>query len=526
MIESKDTDEKKEIKHTLGKMAKETSFVFFGNIISMFLWLIASIIITRVWGYENFGIVSLLTVVINVSAVLSSLGLRQGVTRSIAISRGKKEYQKIVSYISTSIILVLITSFIIAVFLFIFSEQIALTIFNESALILPLRISSFGLPFLVLIDIIVSIYLGFDDTRPIVYYRSMVMMGLFTVFLLIILLFNLEFISVFYAYVFSMALAFILLILRFTRSISYKKLIKRDRLKSPEAKQLLVFSLPLLGTAMLQFIITWTDTLMLGIIKTSAEVGLYNLSHSLATLVSFPLGALLTIYLPILSGLYAKRKFTEIKRIFAIITKWVCSITLPLFIFIFLFPDSTLYHLFGVADSQMAVIALRILSLAFIINNFVGPCGSTLVAMGYSRFIMFSTLSTAILNITLNIFMIPLFSIIGAALASSISIISINIIKVTKLYKVSGAQPINKNLAKPTIITILLVIPALLFIQQGQILIWPLAIALLLLFYIIYFVIIIASKSIDKEDIDMLVMVEQKMGKNIRRIRKFLSKFV
>ncbi|UCB58919.1 MAG: oligosaccharide flippase family protein [Thermoplasmatales archaeon] len=526
MIETKVTDEKKEIKQSLEKVVKGTGFVFFGNIISMFLWLVTSIIITRVWSYEYFGIVSLLTVIINVSAVLSSLGLRQGVTRSIAISRGKKEYQKIVSYISTSIILVLITSFIIAVFLFIFSEQIALTIFNESALIIPLRISSFGLPFLVLIDIIVSIYLGFDDTRPIVYYRSLVMMGLFTIFLLIILLFDLEFISVFYAYVLSMALAFTLLIIRSTKGISYKKLIKRERLKTPEAKQLLIFSLPLLGTAMLQFIITWTDTIMLGIIKTTAEVGLYNLSHSLATLVSFPLGALITIYLPILSGLYAKRKFTEIKRIFAIITKWICSITLPLFIFIFLFSETVLYHLFGIVNSQMAVIALRILSLAFIINNFVGPCGSTLVAMGYSRFIMFSTLSTAILNIILNLFLIPFFSIIGAALASSISIISINLIKFSKLYKVSGAQPISKNLAKPTLIFILLVIPALLFLQQGQILNGPITIGILFLFYIIYFGIIIVSKSIDKEDIDLLMTVEKKMGKNIRRIRKFLSKFV
>jgi O-antigen/teichoic acid export membrane protein len=492
----------------------------------MLLWLIASIIITRVWGYGNFGIVSLLFTIISVSAILSSLGLRQGATRNIALSRGKKEFHKIASYISTSVILVLTTSLIITFLLFIFSEQISLGIFNEPGLIIPLRISSFGLPFLILVDIIASIYLGFDDARAVVYYRNIVMTAFFTLFVLIILLFNLGFISVFYAYVISMAITLVLLVIRTKKDIYIPRFFKRKHLKTPEAKQLLIFSLPLLGTAMLHFVISGTDTLMLGVFQTSSEVGLYNISHSLAALVSFPLGALVTIYLPILSGLYAKKKFTEIKRIFAIITKWVCSITLPLFIFVFLFPETTLYHLFGVIDNTMAIGALRILSLAFIINNFVGPCGATLVAMGYSNFIMFSTMATAIINFGLNLVMIPLFSIVGASLASSISIISINIIKVAKLYKVSGAQPISKNLAKPTLISIFLVIPALLFMQGGQILIWPLAIALVLLFYVIYFIITIATKSIDREDIEMLMIAEEKMGKNIRRIRKFLSKFV
>ena len=87
-----------------------------------------------------------------------------------------------------------------------------------------------------------------------------------------------------------------------------------------------------------------------------------------------------------------------------------------LFLVFFLFPDLTLTSIVG-AKYLPSADALRILSLAFIINNYTGPCGSTLIAMGESRFIMSSTLIGAILNVTLNVTLIPLYGFVGAAIA-------------------------------------------------------------------------------------------------------------
>jgi O-antigen/teichoic acid export membrane protein len=244
----------------------------------------------------------------------------------------------------------------------------------------------------------------------------------------------------------------------------------------------------------------------------------------MALLISYPLGSILVIYVPILSGLYAKKMLKEIRVNFSIVTKWLCSLTLPLFIFLFIFSEQTIVYLFG-PNYVDASNALRILSISLIINNYVGPCGATLVAMGKPRFIMYATLSTAIINIILNAMLIPEYGIEGAAIASAISVISINIIKSIKLYRMSGVTPISKNLMKPTFITLLILIPTYLLYHETIVFDSLMIIILFIMIYLVYFLVLLVSKSVDKEDIEFLEDIERSPKSAISKIKRFLSRF-
>ena len=293
----------------------------------------------------------------------------------------------------------------------------------------------------------------------------------------------------------------------------------------PATKELLFFSLPLLGTAVLAMVISWTDTLLLGSLKSSVDVGLYNAATPLARFISFPLSALIIIYMPIISGLYAKGRIDEIKKNFLILTKWLCSATLPLFIFLFLFSETIIATLFGSTYVSSANV-LRILAIGFIINNFVGPCGVTLVGMGKPRFIMFATLTAAVLNVVLNIILIPSFGIVGAATASVIAIVSINLVKIWKLYLISGVQSLSKNLIKPTLL-FLASIAFLYFIFQNFVtIVWWMLPPLFILFYIIYIIAVLSTKSFDQEDLKILMLVERKIGKKSSVVEKLLGRFI
>ena len=509
---------------SLQKIVTGTSIIFIGLLVSLFFGLLSRVLIARYWTETQFGIYSLAYSILSICTIISSLGFNQGIPRSIAFSRGEKDYKKIRGFISSSIYLAIIASIIVGLALFLTSEFIAVEIFHEPALIMPLQIFSIAVPFFTLIETLIAIFRGFDQVKQTILYEQIILSILFLALILAIIVLDQPFINIFYAGVASFVIASIFLVNYSLKQIKTMKIIKIKSIVSPAAKELLVFSIPLLGTAMLNMIITWTDTLMLGGMKTAADVGLYNVSHNLAYLVSFPLGALLIIYIPIFSGLYAKKKFDEIKTNFIIITKWLCSFTLPLFIFLFLFPQQVIQLLFG-ANYVFAADALRILSFGFIINNYVGPCGVTLVTMGRSKFIMFATLATAIMNIVLNTFLIPVYGIMGAAIASATSLVSINIIKSIKLYSISGVQPISKNLLKPTFISLLLIIPAYLYCQSTLEITWIILIGLFIAFYVIYLFVFLLTKSVDEEDLNMIKMIEKKPGGNITKIRHFLSRY-
>jgi O-antigen/teichoic acid export membrane protein len=487
------------IDESLQKVAKGTGIVLIGTLLATSFGFISRLLIARQWTQSDFGIFSLALSILSIFAVISVLGLNQGVIRSISYTRGKKEWKKIPEFISVSILISITTSIISGVILFFLSDVIAEHLFHEPALILPLRIFSIALPFFMLIDMIVAIYRGFDEVKPTVYFQQILITLLFPVLLIAVLIFDLPFINVFYMYVISLVITCISLLIYVIIRIPSLKSYFAKTIPKPTAKELLIFSFPLLVTAMLQMIIYSTDTLMLG--------------------------GLLLIYMPVIAGLYAKNLIDEMRRSFSILTKWICFATTPLFLIFFLFTEPIVELLFGSSYIPASTV-LRIISLGFIINNFLGPNGSTLIAMGKSKFIMFATLASAGINVGLNCILIPSYGIEGAAIASAATLVSINLIRSWKLYSLNRMQPISKNLMKPTILSAIFISVIYLIIHNFLTFkIWMIPI-FFITYYIIFGLAIQITRSLDQEDLMLLQAIEQKTGKKFNRIRKLIVKFL
>jgi O-antigen/teichoic acid export membrane protein len=511
---------------SLKKITHGAGIAVVGIFLGLLLGFIARLIIAKYALEANYGIFSLALVVLNFSMILASLGLQQGATRYIAYFRSKEETAGVRGTISASLQLAAAASIIIGIAIFFSAEAIALNIFHASDLALPLRIFAIGIPFFTLINILAAIFLGFDNVEPQTYFQSILLNILFLLFLLAVILLDLPFIAVFYAYLSALILTFVALVLYTVRKLPQPiTFTDSKRANFSGRKELLFFSLPLLGTAIFTMILFSMDTLMLGYFKVPEVVGLYNAAYPLAQFISHPLAAMLLIYTPVATGLYSQNLMAELRRNYTILTKWVVSLTLPIFLVLCLFPEAVLNLLFGSAYIAAAP-ALRILSLGFIILNVFGPCGATLVALGHPRFIMWSALAAAIINVALNIVLIPPLSIVGAAIASAVSLILVDIILTIKVYSLCRAQPLSKNLLKPVIVSIILV-----FLFQFTIgsfvnvTSWMLPL-LFILYYVIYGIATVLTQSFDQEDIALLLEIEKRSGINAEPIKRILRRFV
>jgi len=293
---------------------------------------------------------------------------------------------------------------------------------------------------------------------------------------------------------------------------------------NPMGKELLFFSLPLLAVAILGMVMNWTDTLMLGYFKTPDVVGLYNGALPLAHLIPISLTSAGFIYVPIISGLYSKRLIKEMGRTYQVLTKWIFSVTFPLFFILFLFPEAVLNFLFGMNYIQAAP-ALRILALGFMFHTFLGLNGLSLMVMGETRFLMLTSLFGAISNVVLNAALIPIFGIVGAAFASLISYGVVNILCSTKLYKLSRIHPFTRNYVKPVGISIVILVLIYIFTSYIKIEFWMLPL-FLFFFLVVYGLLLLLSRSFDREDIDMLLAIEKKTGVDLTLAKRVLRKFV
>ncbi len=500
-------------------VVKGAGISFIGSLFTLvFRFIGQRVLIARMVTRAEYGIYSLALVIVSICTLIATLGLTQGTARFVAYAKGKKDIERVRSSIVTSILLGISAGTTLCILIFLLSDIIANVVFHEPSLALPLRILTFAIPFTTLMYILDSVFRGFEDVRPGVYFGKI--LGSITTFTFIvsIMLLNLPFIYVFYAILAST----ILICLTFV-VYAIKHLPVPVKFRIGFSRELLLFSLPLLGATILTQIFAWTDTLMLGMLRTPADVGLYNAANPLARFIIAPMLIMLTIYIPVTSRLYAQGSISEIRRNYSILTKWICLVTFPFFLLLFFYPEAVLEFVFG-KNYAPAAGALRVLSLGFIISNFLGPSEGALIALGESRFVMWATLVAAILNIILNAALIPFFGIVGAATATMISEVNMSIIRWWKVHSLSKALPLSKNLIKPVLVSLTLITIFHLIINYA-IAYW-MALLLFLLCYVVYALAVIFTKCLDQEDIDMILTIEQLTGMNTKPIKKILKKFV
>ena len=326
----------------------------------------------------------------------------------------------------------------------------------------------------------------------------------------------------FYAYILSIVVTCIVFMMYMVKKSPLA--VGTNDVSNPMTKKLLSFSVPLLAVSMLMMVMSWTDTLMLGYFKSPDVVGLYNAALPLANLLSMTLSSMSFIYIPTISQLYSKNLMNELKRSYIILTKWIFLVTLPLFFVLFLFPDIMLNLLFG-SRYIGASVALQILAFGFFLNICLGFTYNTLLVLGKSKFLMCTFAISAIINIILNMVLIPPMGIVGASLASAFSLTVVKILNMVKLYRFFGVHPFVKNYLK---ITGLLVIFLFIFYVLRNLVImsfWMFA-ALFLLFLVAYGLSVLFTKSFEEEDVMMLLTIEKGLGLNLTPIKRILKRFL
>ena len=513
------------VDESLRKIARGAGLVLIGTGLAMVLGMISRIIIARYVTQGEYGVYSLALTIVNILVVIATLGLKSGTPRQLAFYRGKGEESKIKGVVFSSLQIAAISSVLISLVVFLTSDLISTKLFHITELSAALRIFCLAIPFIVLINVLASIFQGFDRAEPSAYFQNISRNALFPILLGVVILLNLQFMGVIYAFMISIVLTFIIFSIYTGKNLPLASKSKEDVSVVSSGKELLLFSLPLL-ISMFSSIITWTDTLILGYFTTPDKVGLYNAALPLVHLLPVVLGAAVFLYVPLMSQLYARDKKSEIKRSYAALTKWIYAATVPIFLILILFPEATLKILFG-SGYIAAAPALRILSVGFFIHSILGTNFYTLMVMGKTRFLMWTTLITVIGNIILNIVMIPLWGIVGAAIATTLTRSLCSLAWTLKVYSLLKIHPFTKNYLKPAIASIVLILIIYAAVENliTVIPLWLLPL-LFILFLGIYALSALLTKSFDKEDIMMLLTIEERSGIDLTAVKRILKRFV
>jgi O-antigen/teichoic acid export membrane protein len=196
-----------------------------------------------------------------------------------------------------------------------------------------------------------------------------------------------------------------------------------------------------------------SDRLLLGVFDTSSAVGVYDVAFMLSQFIIFFGPVLNYFFQPIMSEYDAENDSQRMDKLYKIITRWLVILTFPLFTLLVLFPETLLGAFFG-AEYRDGGFVLMLLAIGFYAARFVGLSGSFLTATGDTKVLMYISGLTAALNFGLNILLIPVFGIRGAAITTVSSTVLNNSIQSVYIYTSSGIHPFTKELLLPVIMSL------------------------------------------------------------------------
>ena len=163
------------------------------------------------------------------------------------------------------------------------------------------------------------------------------------------------------------------------------------------------------------------DTVMLGFVNGDEAVGLYSVASKIKWLLLMLITSGSAVLLPRLSLYVSNKERDKFNKILKDTTSLILMISIPMAIyFIFMAKDSI--KLLGGESFLEATFTMQILMPILIISGFSNIMGNQiLLPLNKEKYFMYAVTVGAIINLILNVFLIPIYGISGAAIATLVA---------------------------------------------------------------------------------------------------------
>jgi len=428
--------------------------MFLGLISGYVLEYANKIIIARVFGASDYGVICLALTFATIFVTFSLLGLHIGATRYVAIYAAKTKRSEIKRIVIQGLKVILPVSLLFSIVFFLGKE------FIISHFIKKIRNTTVILPFILLIPIAAtaeyfqSCLRGLKLAKYCVLSKEIIkkLTTLVTLLGTIFIWKRLIFVSLAYfvgfvGYMFSAGL--------WTRKNTFHS--PRDYSNEFKVKELVTFSLPLVFSFILTQMSPQMSNVFLGYFREPKEVGFLSIALSLSSFISFPLSIVLFMFLPVMVEYWSKNEYNELRTTFGTICRWLFFISGFIFFFFVLYSEPIIVHTFG-KKFQPAYKALIILSIGQFFNTMCGPIGALLLAIGESKKYFIGNLISIFVALMLYLVLIPKFGFLGAAYGTMGQIITLNFVWLYFVYKTIKMHPFNLKILLSIIVLISLLI--------------------------------------------------------------------
>jgi len=417
------------------------ALVSIGKFLALAAGFLTQVTMARLLTEAAYGEVVLALSVVNIIGLFGKLGLDDGIMRQFP--HHEDVPAKAYGVVRAGLGLATVSGVTIGVAVFFAAPVIADRVFDNPSLVPLIRLGAVGIPLAAINQVAVSLARGARDARPQAYVKQVLQPGSRFIFTAVLLLAGFEAAGAVAGKVGSVLFGTVLVLV-----MAYRILPSYEVESEPMYREVLAFSLPLIAVQGLGFLNTNVDIYMVGYFLPSDELGIYNIGLQMSNIVSSILMTAGFLLPPMMTRLHDQGKTTETRRVYQLITKWMVVIVLPAVVVLFFAPRLVIGTVFGDSYTPVAT-ALRILLLGKVVGILMGLNTQALIALGKNKVVSYVIFVQTVVNVTLNVLLIPVIGIEGAAIGMAVSGIIGDVLGVAILNRNFSVHPFSSSVLLP-----------------------------------------------------------------------------
>lgn len=463
----------------MGHISRQSSVFFAGTIFTTGAGYFFKIYLARVLGAEALGVYTLGMTVVGLAGVVAAVGLPQSAAKFVAAYSGTGQLDRLRGFLWRCLAMLALLGGLVGVGLLFLKRGIASGLYHAPELATYMHF------------FVAIMFLGGFTTflgQAMAGYKDVARRTVITNFLgtpltmclsVVLLMWGLGLRGYLIAQV-AAALIVLALLARATWQLTPRSA------RGPHAplprleREVVSFSAVLLAVQGLEFLLSQTDRIVLGIYLDARAVGIYSVAAAMTAFVPIVLQSVNQIFSPIIAELHALGDRDLLRRLYQTLTKWILGLTIPLALMVIVF-SRPLMAIFG-PDFVAGWPVLVIGTAGQLVNCGVGSVGLLLLMSGQQGRTMRVQMFVAPATIALNLGLIPVWGVVGASVASATANVLINFMYLWHVRHTLALMPSGKSywlLIWPTLATLAVVLVLRTTLKGGHLQIVVMAIALI-----------------------------------------------
>ena len=386
------------------------------GILLMFL---LSLFLTNSFSAEIVGQYDFVRSFLMILSGASLLGTNQAIIYYSGILTSKKSFGSIKSIYFKMNFLILIACAILYAPLLVIDKEVINQIFNKQGAYELVSLSLQGLVFYSITMLNIDTIRALKHTLISEGFRNIFRYTPFFIFSIILYIIDSpEYLVLWFIY--SFVVIFVI-----STAVVYFFLFNKNFPKSAahnfSSTEILRASYPMALSAISYFLMQSTDVLFISAYDTFESVAYYSIAVKLATVTALALISVNIVIAPKIASIYNDKNFYQLKLILKKATRMNVVISLPIIIILLFFSEYVL-STFG-SNYILAKNALWILLIAQFFNSITGPSALYLNMTGRQKKLNVILVISLLINVVLNIILVPDFGMLGAAISTTTSFV-------------------------------------------------------------------------------------------------------